>query len=367
MEADQIIKSWEEFKRDYPYDKKSKIWEEKSVIFKTFWEERLLNENIKKLEEEEIDEIIMILDRNAKGNTRENEAVARAMIAQGAWRRMFQEIKENKELRETLYSILKEEEDEKLIGQINKFYKLNEGKKNFLTGKSGNAINIMLFAYNPKKYVSVISLNHRQKIIDYFGFKGPDFEKDSQGLKMIKSNKAIIEGFKIFGIDVMPRAISDFLYLKIKTFWDKGAELESEEDTIDELPEEKIEYLEEKYYQKLIHRNFKKIFPNFEYFDPEYQNIHEGHYDSEAGTMDFLCKDKKGDFVVIELKIVSSDKALGQICRYMGYVKENLCDDNQKVKGIIISENNDLQLDYAIKVVPNITFKKMRLDVKIVD
>ncbi len=49
----------------------------------------------------------------------------------------------------------------------------------------------------------------------------------------------------------------------------------------------------------------------------------------------------------------------------MGWVKENLCEGNQKVRGIIISEQADNQLDYAIKVVPDVTFKRMWLEVKI--
>ena len=48
-------------------------------------------------------------------------------------------------------------------------------------------------------------------------------------------------------------------------------------------------------------------------------------------------------------------------------VKENLSDSGQKIKGIIISESSDAQLEYAIQVVPNVTFKKMWLEVKIVE
>jgi len=41
--------------------------------------------------------IIRILDRNGKGNTKNSEAVAKAMIPQGAWRRMFNEFHSNRE------------------------------------------------------------------------------------------------------------------------------------------------------------------------------------------------------------------------------------------------------------------------------
>ena len=365
MEEIEIKKLWQNFEREYNFDEKKEIWHKKSNEFRSFWKEKIFNDDVKQIPEIEIDKIIQILDRNAKGNTKENEAVAKAMIAQGAWRRMFNEIKEKKELKNILTSIFEEKEEKKQISNINKLYEFNRGRKNFLTGENSNAINAMSFAYNPSNHISVVSLNHRMRIIKFFGFKeAPDFEKDSQGDKIIKSNNAIINGFKAIGIITFPRAISDFLYLEIKNSWNKNPDIE---EGLEEIPEDKIEQLEEKYYQKLIHRNFKKIFPEFKYYDEEYQNTHEGHYSCEVGEMDFLGLDQKGNFVVIELKVGTSDKNLGQICRYMGWVKENLCEGSQKVRGIIIGENDDFKLDYAIKIVPNVSFKRMWLELKIVN
>lgn len=377
MEQIELLGNWKEFSKDYNFDLKEKIWEEKSKQFKDFWNERILPENSINLPDEELDKIIQILDRNAKGNTKEQEAVAKAMIAQGAWRRMFREIKTNQKLKKIINAIFNEENEKNVEGHINELYKINEGKKNFLTGNNGNAINDMMFAYNPKKYISIVSLNHRMKIIEYFGFQnGPNFEENFAGEKIILSNRAILDGFKALGIDFpFPRAISDFLYTPIKVFWNKKVaseedevEEEHEEGSVQGISEEKIEQLKEEDYQKLIHNNFKKIFPDLVYIDEDYQDQHTGHYiTTEGKIMDFLCKDKKGNFVVIELKIKGADEALGQVCRYMGWVRENLCESNEKVKGIIISEKADPQLDYAIKVVPDVTFKKMWLEVKIKD
>jgi restriction system protein len=60
-----------------------------------------------------------------------------------------------------------------------------------------------------------------------------------------------------------------------------------------------------------------------------------------AGTwsIDFLCvEDSTGDFVIVELKKgKTSDVAVGQVLRYMGWVKQNLAKEKQKVKGIIIA------------------------------
>ena len=132
--------------------------------------------------------------------------------------------------------------------------------------------------------------------------------------------------------------------------------------------EEKIKALETIHYQKLIHRNFAILFKSYTYFDEESQNKHEGHYSTEdAGIMDFLCLDKNEDFLVIELKRKGTDETLAQLCRYMGWVKENLAKKTQKVFGLIVSESKDIRLEYAIKVVPNVKMKQMNLNVAIGD
>ncbi|MDH4201514.1 MAG: endonuclease NucS [Phycisphaerae bacterium] len=132
--------------------------------------------------------------------------------------------------------------------------------------------------------------------------------------------------------------------------------------------EEKIEALETEHYQKLIHRNFTMLFKNLKYFDEESQNSHEGHYTTEdVGIMDFLCLDANNNIVVIELKRKGTDQTLAQLCRYMGWAHENLAQPNQKVLGLIVSESKDVRLEYAIKVVPNVTMKQMKLNVVIDD
>ena len=77
-------------------------------------------------------------------------------------------------------------------------------------------------------------------------------------------------------------------------------------------------------------------------------------YRTDIGSIDILAKDKvTGDYVVIELKKnQTSDDTVGQISRYMGWVKEHL--DCKGVKGVIICGKYDIKLDYAIKSSENI-------------
>lgn len=124
---------------------------------------------------------------------------------------------------------------------------------------------------------------------------------------------------------------------------------------------------EEKFVQKLMEKNFDAVFSDLNlklYEDNPDQNGFQ--YTTPVGKLDFLTVDKtNGDFVVVELKIGRvHDAALGQIQRYMGYVKEELAGDNN-VRGILLGEEMDDKTRYALIIAPSIEFKKYRLNIKI--
>jgi len=200
-----------------------------------------------------------------------------------------------------------------------------------------------------------------------------DYSEDSIGLEAYMKNNYLFLKIKeeILSepafVKIVPqnKITNDFLYKFLYFCFPRTKEpKEPEEEKGQE--KEGFEALETEHYQKLIHRNFQKLFKNYRYFDEEFQNAHEGHYSTEdVGIMDFLCSDRSDNFVVIELKRKSTDRTLAQLCRYMGWVKENLAEEKQKVYGLIISESKDIRLEYAIKVVPNVEIKQMTLNVMI--
>jgi restriction system protein len=72
-------------------------------------------------------------------------------------------------------------------------------------------------------------------------------------------------------------------------------------------------------------------------------------YPTDAGNIDILFKDKDGGYVVVETKKGrESDKVVGQILRYMGWVKKNL---SPKVRGIIVTHTSDSNLEWAVEAV----------------
>lgn len=88
-------------------------------------------------------------------------------------------------------------------------------------------------------------------------------------------------------------------------------------------------------------------------------------YPTSIGKIDILAKDKKTkSYVVIELKKnQTSDDTVGQLSRYMGWVKEELKDDN--VKGIIVAGKFDEKLKYAKTMLQNSEAFLYEVDFKI--
>ena len=90
-------------------------------------------------------------------------------------------------------------------------------------------------------------------------------------------------------------------------------------------------------------------------------------YPSDTGPIDILAisKDKK-EILVVELKKGRvSDVVVGQIQRYMGYVQDELAEDNQKVQGVIIAFEDDIKIHRALSVASNIDFYTYKLSFKL--
>jgi len=73
-----------------------------------------------------------------------------------------------------------------------------------------------------------------------------------------------------------------------------------------------------------------------------------------VGRIDILAVDEDDNFVVFELKVQKGpDSAVGQVLRYMGWVKNNLA-NNKDVIGVIVSKKADDKIKYAASMVPEI-------------
>jgi hypothetical protein len=114
-----------------------------------------------------------------------------------------------------------------------------------------------------------------------------------------------------------------------------------------------------KYLEESITANFDTIFKGKLklFVDPE-GNIGK-QYPTDIGNIDILAEEPDaGPYVVIELKKGREpDTVAGQTLRYMGWVEENLCEEGQSVKGLVICRERDPRLTYGLKVAPNVEVK----------
>lgn len=127
-------------------------------------------------------------------------------------------------------------------------------------------------------------------------------------------------------------------------------------------PEQALLFGVEKELENFLIGNWESVFSELQvYVDGEGKGGQQ--YKTIVGPIDILAVDKQsGDFVVIELKRNrTSDDALGQVQRYMGWVKEHLCKGQQNVRGIIVCGEEDQRLTYAMQVTQNIKVQYYRV------
>ena len=86
-------------------------------------------------------------------------------------------------------------------------------------------------------------------------------------------------------------------------------------------------------------------------------------YGTAAGFIDILCKDRNGDYVVIETKAgKAKDAALGQILGYIGALIGNGI--QEKIRGILVASDFDNRIIFASKAIQNISLTKYSLSFK---
>ncbi len=90
-------------------------------------------------------------------------------------------------------------------------------------------------------------------------------------------------------------------------------------------------------------------------------------FPTDTGPIDILAVNgTTKTLLVVELKKGrASDAVVGQILRYMGYVKDELAEEGQTVRGTIIALDDDQRIRRALSAVPNIDFYRYEITFKL--
>ncbi len=82
--------------------------------------------------------------------------------------------------------------------------------------------------------------------------------------------------------------------------------------------------------------------------------------------VDILALDGKGDYVVIELKVSRGyDRVVGQLLRYVSWIKRHHADPGQKVRGIIVANKITEDLILACAEVPSVRLFEYSLSIQV--
>lgn len=128
--------------------------------------------------------------------------------------------------------------------------------------------------------------------------------------------------------------------------------------------ESQTEFALETHLEEFIYQNWANIDwdSNLELYKTDEQDGRQ--FPAGIWSIDFLALDiNTNDLVVVELKRgKTSDSTVGQILRYISWVKDNIASNHQKVRGIIIAKDIDEALKYAIKNLEYVEVKTYKVD-----
>jgi hypothetical protein len=90
-------------------------------------------------------------------------------------------------------------------------------------------------------------------------------------------------------------------------------------------------------------------------------------YPCDVGRIDLLAKHKReARWLVIELKREqSTDQTIGQLLRYIGWVRQHLAGNDEPVQGMIICREVDNALQYALHAVSNIELRLYEVEFRL--
>ena len=142
-----------------------------------------------------------------------------------------------------------------------------------------------------------------------------------------------------------------------------GPSMIDDPERLEEL-EAASEFAYEKDLQRFLAKNLGLVEPGLHLYDEE--GITGVEYPAGGRYIDILALDKQNNFVIIELKVSRGyDRVVGQLLRYMAWIKKNLADPSQSVRGVIIAREISDDLLLAASQVQGIRLYNYKMSVSL--
>jgi len=144
----------------------------------------------------------------------------------------------------------------------------------------------------------------------------------------------------------------------------EGTDTAEEIDSIDEAEDDRYEFAYEKDLKNFLARNLHVVRPSMSvYQDGDIGGV---EYPVGGRFIDILAVENDEDLVVIELKVSKGyDRALGQLLRYMAWIKKNLAEPNQRVGGVIVARTVSEDLRLAVSMVSDVELFEYQLSISL--
>ncbi len=135
-------------------------------------------------------------------------------------------------------------------------------------------------------------------------------------------------------------------------------------ESIGAQPSTDAQFAYERDLQNFFARNLSLIEPGLEIYSED--DAHGLEFPVGGRFIDILAIDRNKNFVVVELKVSRGyDRVVGQILRYISWVRENLADTEQQVRGIIIARKVSPDLLLACKEIEHVDLQEYELSVEL--
>lgn len=112
-------------------------------------------------------------------------------------------------------------------------------------------------------------------------------------------------------------------------------------------------------------KNLNKVEPGLRVYEEE--GITGIEFPVGGRFIDILATDAKGGLVVIELKVSRGyDRVVGQLMRYVAWIKKNLAEPAQSVRGVIVAREISEDLLLACSMVPDVELFEYELSLSLI-
>jgi hypothetical protein len=139
----------------------------------------------------------------------------------------------------------------------------------------------------------------------------------------------------------------------------KGESIEA-----DAEPECSTEFAYEADLRNYLAKNLSIIEPGLKLYHDE--DITGVEFDVGGRRIDILAVDTKGALVVIELKVSRGyDRVVGQLMRYMAWIRKNQAEPGQQVRGLIVAREISEDLLLACSLLAGVQLFEYELSLKV--